>query len=61
MKWSKKSKSSSKSSSVHCVVLLDFFWRCWTDLFFNCTLVLIHLLCPIQAVKVPERGILDTS
>ena len=32
MKWSKKSKSSSKSSSVHWVALLNVFWQCWTDL-----------------------------
>ena len=50
MKWSKKFKSSSLLS-VHCVVLFNFFWRCWTDLFFSCTFVLVHLLFPIQTLK----------
>ena len=50
MKWSKKFKSSSLLS-VHCVALFNFFWRCWTDLFFNCTFVLVHLLFPIQNLK----------
>ena len=50
MKWSKMSKSSSLLS-MHCVALFNFFWRCWTDLFFNCTFVLVHLLFPIQTLK----------